>query len=76
GHRFFSTVEGRIGLGPLGIKPGDDVCVLLNGPIPFIFRQKEAKDNFEHVGHAYMYRIMYGEALEKHSDEESVFLLE
>jgi len=70
GRRFFSAVEGGISLGPLGITPGDDVCVLLNGPIPFIFRQKEAKDNFEHVGHAYVYGIMYGEALEKHSNEE------
>ena len=69
-------MEGRIGLGPLGFKPGDDVSVLLNGPIPFIFLQKVAKDNFEHVGHAYVHGIMYGEALEQHSDEESVFLLE
>jgi hypothetical protein len=63
-------MEGGIGLGPLGIKPGDDVCVLLNGTIPFISRQTEAKDNFEHVGYAYVYGIMDGEALEKDSNEE------
>jgi hypothetical protein len=33
------------------------------------------KDTFEHVGYAYMHGIMYGGALEQHSDEK-VFLLE
>lgn len=59
---FFSTRNGRIGLGPSHLKSRDTVCVLCNGSTPFIIRPKEA--NLEHhelIGESYVEGLMDGE---------------
>ncbi|MCJ1253757.1 hypothetical protein MMC24_001570 [Lignoscripta atroalba] len=65
GRTFFSTRDGRIGLGPPGTREGDLVCVVYSSPTPYILREKAGSDErlFGFVGEAYVHGIMYGEAL-------------
>ncbi|KAI1277293.1 heterokaryon incompatibility protein-domain-containing protein [Xylaria sp. FL0933] len=39
GRRFFRTKEGYIGTGPVDMKPGDSVAVLLGSRVPFVLRE-------------------------------------
>jgi len=64
GRAFFIDSDGRMGLAPASAVKGDDVCVLLGGPVPFILRQK--KDHYKLVGESYVEGVMDGEALEHH----------
>ena len=41
GRKFFITKEGYLGLGPLGTKPGDVVCVIPKAHLPQLFRPTE-----------------------------------
>jgi hypothetical protein len=67
GRSFFSTVKGRIGLGPGGLGPGcvkegDMVCVLVDGNTPFILRPS-VEEYYIVLGEAYVDGVMEGEAL-------------
>ncbi|RFU31490.1 hypothetical protein B7463_g4858, partial [Scytalidium lignicola] len=62
-HRFFSTVGGRIGMGPFPVKAGDKICIICNTYTPFILDSpQEIRDHFKVVGEAYVHGLMYGEA--------------
>lgn len=52
---FFITKEGRLGLGPLGTIPGDQVSVFCGGHVPFVLRQKE--ESWRLVGDAYVHDL-------------------
>lgn len=39
GRRMFRTTDGRLGLAPPRAKPGDVVCVLLGGDVPYLLRR-------------------------------------
>jgi len=47
--RFFVTRKGYIGRGPPEILPGDQVCLLLGGRVPFILRE-DADGKYRMVG--------------------------
>ncbi|KAF7925774.1 uncharacterized protein EAE98_006999 [Botrytis deweyae] len=78
GRRFFRTKTGYIGVGPSGMKEGDQVCVLFGGKTPFILRRKdpEAKvhnksvEEWIFVGDAYVQGIMNGEAIKSMENEQ------
>lgn len=38
GRRMFRNIDGRLGLAPPRVKPGDVVCVLLGGDVPYVLR--------------------------------------
>jgi hypothetical protein len=61
-RRFFRTGEGYYGIGPLIIKEGDVVCVLLGGRTPFILRR--VGDDYSLVGECYVHGFMHGEAID------------
>ncbi|KAK3703568.1 hypothetical protein LTR37_014415, partial [Vermiconidia calcicola] len=66
-RRMFVTRQGYIGLGPPDLQAGDKICAFIGvGPL-FALRQAENKasgaDRFTLVGDAYMYGMMFGEAL-------------
>ncbi|KAF4632192.1 hypothetical protein G7Y89_g5939 [Cudoniella acicularis] len=62
---FFSTVGGRVGLGPIGIQPGDQICILYNGLTPFILRPRPTTElKYRLVGDAYIHGLMHGEAFD------------
>lgn len=65
---FFSTVSGRFVLGPSHMQPGDLVCILFGGTVPFILRQAmnaegEETGKFLLVGEAYVDGAMDGEVV-------------
>jgi len=78
-RQFFSTGNGRIGLGPLGTLPGDMICIFYNGYTPFIIRphpQPNDSELYRFIGEAYVDGIMYGEALKAEDrPKDRVFVL-
>ena len=60
-HRFCVTETGYMAWIPLCSRPGDMVCVMLGGPLPFVLR--EVQEHCVLVGLAYVDGIMHGEAL-------------
>ncbi|KAL8697281.1 MAG: hypothetical protein Q9201_007200 [Fulgogasparrea decipioides] len=59
---FFSTVDGRIGLGPADAQPGDNVYIICFCPTPYILRHLESTCVL--IGDAYVHDFMYGQALD------------
>ena len=62
------TNSGFLGLAPTRTHPGDVVCVLLGGPVPFILREN-IWGHYSLVGECYVDGIMDGEALNHLRDE-------
>ena len=65
-RRFFTTRKGHIGLGRPSMKPGDSLCILSGGNVPFLLR----KDGIHHrfVGESYVHGLMKGEAMHQGID--------
>jgi Heterokaryon incompatibility protein (HET) len=61
GRAFFTTKNGRVGLGPKGILPGDDVCVWFHFFAPFILRKQADGRTSKLIGDAYVDDLMDGE---------------
>ena len=59
---FFSTVGGRIGLGPSDTQPGDDVCIIFFCPTPYILRREQNLSKL--IGDSYVHEFMYRQALD------------
>ncbi|KAI1288294.1 heterokaryon incompatibility protein-domain-containing protein [Xylaria venustula] len=62
-RRFFSTVAGRIGIGPSNTKPGDRLRVVWFCSTPFLMRPV-LEGRFRLIGETYVHGLMYGEAIE------------
>ena len=71
-RRFFTTRKGHLGLGPRSMKPGDHVCILSGGRVPFLLR----KDGIHHrfVGESYIHGLMKGEAWDQEVDRKEFLL--
>ena len=66
---FFTTKNGRIGQGPQYLKPGDIICLLHGGSVPYILRP--LSDNaFIFVGHCFVQGVMDGEGMDLGLAEE------
>ncbi|KAH7926181.1 HET-domain-containing protein, partial [Leucogyrophana mollusca] len=63
GRCFAMTSTGYMGVVPRTAKPGDWVCVLLGGELPFVIR-KVGDGFFRLVGECYLQGIMDGEVME------------
>ncbi|KAF4960119.1 hypothetical protein FGADI_1137 [Fusarium gaditjirri] len=59
-RRAFMTSTGFVGVGPLDIQPGDEVCILLGGKIPYLLRA-QGDEAYTLVGEAYVHGVMHGE---------------
>lgn len=89
-RRFFVTEKGYFGLAPATTQPGDLVCILLGGKVPYIVRKTVDADapnkiadmhrtTYKFVGDAYVQGIMNGEAVQDlESDDEclEIFFME
>jgi hypothetical protein len=80
--------KGYIGMAPKGVEPGDLICILYGGRVPFILRDVSSKiphnekfgarPYYKVVGDSYIHGIMMGEALdlmEEQGLKEQEFLL-
>jgi len=63
-RRFYLTQSGYMGVGPMMMRPGDEMCVLFGGKVPFILRPMG--DFHVFVGDTYVNDddIMWGKAIE------------
>ena len=68
GRRIFLTEDGRAGLGPPAMRPGDMICALYGATVPFVLRRcwDQQEERFYHllVGECFVPEIMGGEAVE------------
>ncbi|KAG4432042.1 hypothetical protein IFR05_012481 [Cadophora sp. M221] len=62
GRSVCATARGDLGQVPFGTQPGDLVCILKGGIVPFLLR--EDGDCYRLVGECFVNGIMYGEALD------------
>ena len=63
-RRCFVTPRGYVGLGPLGMRPDDEVVVLRGSSTPMVLRPgRTPQDAYTYVGEAYCHGFMYGNAL-------------
>lgn len=68
-REFFVTNEGYIGIGPVGMQPGDEVYTLIGAQVPFVLRPafsehsrtQEPIERFELMAECYVHGIMDGE---------------
>jgi hypothetical protein len=56
---FFQTEDGLMGIGPPGMKFGDEVCVLMGYPAPFILRKVE--NHYVLLGECFVLDLMRSE---------------
>jgi hypothetical protein len=66
GRRFFISSAGQMGLAPYRAEAGDVLCVLFGCPNPVILRPQDGYHTV--IGDAYVYGLMYGEAIQELSD--------
>lgn len=64
GRRYFSTDDGRLGVGPEEIRSSDMVVVFLGGHTPFVIRSNTGKRTSTFMGECYVHGLMDGEALD------------
>ena len=63
GRNLFMSARGYLGLGPIHLRAGDYVFILLGGMTPYIVRSV-ADDSFASSGECCLHGIMNGEAME------------
>ncbi|OAX82345.1 hypothetical protein ACJ72_03304 [Emergomyces africanus] len=63
-RRFYVTEKGFLGIGPRVTRPGDEVCVLFGGRVPFILRRMP--DHHLLIGDTYIreHDVMWGKVTE------------
>ncbi|KAI3572033.1 heterokaryon incompatibility protein-domain-containing protein [Fusarium oxysporum f. sp. albedinis] len=71
---YFITQRGLLGRGPVSTRPGDKVCVLFGGRVPFLLRPTET-NLLQLVGETYIYGIMQGAAITVTQHQEKDFIL-
>ncbi|EEH38592.1 HET domain-containing protein [Paracoccidioides lutzii Pb01] len=73
-RRFYVTEKGYLGIGPRMMSPGDEVCVLFGGRVPFILRRMP--DHHLFIGDTYINDddVMWGKITEgiKHHKKSDI----
>lgn len=75
-RRFFSTIGGRIGLGPMSIQLGDSICIPFQSRLPFIMRKNPSNGRYKLLGDCYCFGLMQGEVHEMKDAKRVRFLIE
>ena len=76
GRSIFVAEEAKyVGLGPKESRPGDSICILLGGNVPYLLRPRTSSalddagnKTWEFIGECYVRGIMDGEAMDQISD--------
>ncbi|KAJ0120896.1 hypothetical protein J7T55_015634 [Diaporthe amygdali] len=67
---IFVTTNGVLGNGSKSIKPGHEIWVVENGPVPVILEKGMEAGKFRLIGTAYVHGVMHGEAIRGKRAEE------
>ena len=71
--RLFFTANGFVGNGPDAMEPGDSICILAGGPLPYVLRpvpDAACLNTFELVGSCYVHGVMDGQAVDGLGEDE------
>ena len=71
GRRLYVTREGRMGIGPLSLQPGDITCLFYGGSYVYSLRPEGTR--FLFVGDGYLHGVMNGEGVDQ--DKARDFIL-
>jgi hypothetical protein len=73
-RRFFITRDGRMGIGPESIQPGDQVVIMCGGKVPFAIRRDNNEPNHHAklVGDLYIHGVMDGEGVPANHGQEDI----
>jgi hypothetical protein len=85
-RRFFISERGSFGLAPMDARPGDQICVLFGGAMPYILRETSEEVSIDYaqhichslVGETYVHGLMQGEGIgmiERQEAKAQKFLL-
>ena len=71
GNRFIITEGGKMGIAPPETYPGDLICVLYGGRVPYILRLNKSSPlrgpaRYFFLGECYVHGCMEGEVIENH----------
>lgn len=58
GRSFFTTIKGRLGIGPPEIQTGDTIVVMFGAGPVFVLRESQQVDSFDFVGDAFVHGLM------------------
>jgi hypothetical protein len=72
GRQIMITEDGRLVMGTLSAKPGDEVWLLRNARVLHILRPK-TENEYQYVGECYSYGCMHGQLLEDPNSPEESF---
>jgi hypothetical protein len=72
-RRLIKTRRGYLGMTSMYTEPGDFVCILFGGTVPFVLRG--GPDSWEFIGDCYVHGFMDGEAFEDSDVEIKRFKL-
>lgn len=64
-RRLFRPKNGYFGSEPLFMQPGDLVCILFGGRVPYLLRKRANAEGYILVGTVYVHGIMDGEVLDE-----------
>ncbi len=70
-RRLMSTEKGLLGLVPDTTRPGDKICILYGGRVPFVLRPCQGRLFFL-IGEAYLHGVMNGEFINHNQAASSV----
>lgn len=65
GRRVFRCEDGKLGLGPAAMRPGDVVAVLFGGIVPYVLRPLDGGQKWVFVGECIVPTIMQGQVVEE-----------
>ncbi|KAK3170323.1 hypothetical protein OEA41_009710 [Lepraria neglecta] len=62
-RKFLTTTKGLIGLGPHSMQPGDLICIMSGGRVPYVLRKEGGHCRL--IGESYVHGLMEGQAIQK-----------
>jgi len=74
-RRMFGSTLGLVGLGPMLMEEGDQVCIFRGARVPFIVRPTPKASAFELIGEAYLDGQMHGRLAKFHLPKEQIVLV-
>lgn len=74
GRQLMVTADGRLVIGALSARPGDEVWVLRNARVLHILRpQTDSRNEYRYIGECYIHGCMHGELVEEPNGPEGLF---
>jgi len=73
GRSLFLTEKGFIGIGPRTIQPGDRMCTIMGGDVPFVVRTIRVNEPWNYlIGESYIHGVMDGELWRPMTDDRNL----